>query len=262
MRNNTYSFPASVSDAKGRSRVRVSWTALLSAAIICMGMLTSSAALGNHLTLPGAQDLNHSQRSGHQPIIRQLETINNYKPPHSLFPLEGKAAPRVENSPAKSTSPEPPIATELEPVTSQPYQSTATKISKSLEILPHQNDAQGHANIGWKFLLNGRPQAAMAAYQESLRYNPSSANAYVGIGIALKSMGKVESAKQAIQQALELNPHFSSALVHLGYLYADGHIGHSDPQTARRLFDQASQLGDPFASIALLDLQSRSNSQF
>ena len=116
--------------------------------------------------------------------------------------------------------------------------------------------------MGWVFLLNGRPQAALAAYREALRHHPNSADAYVGLGITLKSLGNVEQAKQAIQQALELNPDLSSALVHLGYLYADGLVGRSDPETARRLFDQASQLGDPFASIALLDLQSRSNSQF
>jgi len=114
-----------------------------------------------------------------------------------------------------------------------------------------KNDAEGHVNMGWKFLLSGR-----------LRHQPNSANAYVGMGITLKSMGDVEQAKQAMQQALELNPRLSSALVHLGYLYADGHVGRSDPETARRLFDQASQLGDPFASIALLDLKSRSTSKF
>jgi tetratricopeptide (TPR) repeat protein len=227
-------------------------------AIICIGMVTSSAVLGSHLTLPGAQDLNHSQGSGHQPFIRQLETINNYRPPHSLSPLDGKASPHVESSTVTSTTLDPPIDTELEPVPSQLYQPTTLKKSEPSGVLIHQNDAQGHANMGWEFLLNGRPQAAIAAYRESLRHNPNSANAYVGMGIALKSMGNVEHAKQAIQQALELNPHLSSALVHLGYLYADGHVGHSDPQTARRLFDQASQLGDPFAGIALLDLQSRS----
>jgi TPR repeat protein len=44
----------------------------------------------------------------------------------------------------------------------------------------------------------------------------------------------------------------------LGYLYAEGHFGQADLQTARRLFREASQLGDPFATIALLDMKSRS----
>ena len=263
MRHSTHLFPVSGSESKGRARVqRVFWTWLLMGAIICVGMLSSSAVLGSHLTLPGSQNLHPSQGSGHKPFIRQLETINNYRPPHSLSPLDGKAAPHVENSTVTSTPLDPPIDTELEPLPFQLYQPTTPKKSQPSEVLIHKNEAQGHVNMGWVFLLNGRPQAALAAYREALRHHPNSADAYVGLGITLKSLGNVEQAKQAIQQALELNPDLSSALVHLGYLYADGLVGRSDPETARRLFDQASQLGDPFASIALLDLQSRSNSQF
>jgi len=114
--------------------------------------------------------------------------------------------------------------------------------------------------MGWRSLLNGQPENAMTAYQEAIRNHPNSANAYVGLGIALKSLGHMKHAKEAIQQALELNPQLSSALVVLGYLYADGHVGLSDQEAARRLFKQASQLGDPFASIALLDLQLPSHS--
>ena len=264
MRHNTYLFTGAWwPEAKGSSRVqRVSRTTLILGAIIWMGLLTSSAALGSHLTLPGVHDLSHPQRSGDQPFIRQLETINNYTPPHSLSPPDAGASLHGENSPVTSPSLNPPLDTQLDPVPSQLYQPTTPKKSELSDVLVHKDNAQGHADMGWKFLLNGRPQAAMAAYRESIRHNPNSANAHVGLGMALKSMGKLEHAKQAIQQALEINPHLSSALVHLGYLYADGHLGHSDPQAARRLFDQASQLGDPFASIALLDLQSRSTLKF
>ena len=98
----------------------------------------------------------------------------------------------------------------------------------------------------------------MAAYRQALRQNPKSARAYLGLGISLKSLGKVELAKKALLKAVNLDPRLPSALVHLGYLYADGQLGRSDISTARRLFQQASQLGDPFASIALLDMKSRS----
>lgn len=262
MRHHTYLFPATGSEAKRRVRKqRVSWTTLIIGATIWAGMWASAVALGSHLSLPGSQDLHHSKKSGHQPLIRQLESINNYTPPQSVSNQDAGTSPLAEN-PAVTSSPlHPPIATELDPAPSQPFQPTTTRKPVPSAVRVHKNDAQGHANMGWSFLLNGRPQAAMAAYQEALRHHPNSANAYVGMGITLKSMGNVKQAKQAIQQALELNPQLSSALVHLGYLYADGHVGHSDPETARRLFVQASQLGDPFAGIALLDLQSR-NSKF
>lgn len=241
---------------------RVSWPTLIIGAIIWMGMLTSSAALGSHLTLPGSHDLPHSQRSGNHPFIRQLETINNYTSPHSLSNSDGGALPIVENSAVPSSPLPPPTAIELDPEPSQRSKFTTMRKPVPSAVRVPKNDAEGHVSMGWKFLLNGRPQAAMAAYREALRHQPDSATAYVGMGITLKSMGNVEQAKEAIQQALELNPHLSSALVHLGYLYADGHVGHSDPKTARRLFDQAARLGDPFASIALLDLQSRSTLPF
>ena len=227
-----------------------------------MGILASSAALGSHLTLPGSQDLHHSQDSGNHSFIRQLETINNYTSTHTQPHEDAASSPHLENSAVTAPTLPSPMASELTPAPSPRTQATTTwKSGPSMDRMP-KNDAEGHVNMGWKFLLSGRPQAAMAAYQEALRHQPNSANAYVGMGITLKSMGDVEQAKHAIQQALELNPHLSSALVHLGYLYADGHVGRSDPKTARRLFDQASQLGDPFASIALLDLKSRSTSKF
>jgi tetratricopeptide (TPR) repeat protein len=226
------------------------------------GMWASAVALGSHLSLPGSQDLHHSKKSGHQPLIRLLENINNYTPPQSVSHQDAGTAPHTENPAVTSRPLHPPIATELDLAPPQSFHPTTKKKPVPSAVRVPKNDAEGHVSMGWKFLLNGRPQAAMAAYREALRHQPNSATAYVGMGITLKSMGNVEQAKEAIQQALELNPHLSSALVHLGYLYADGHVGHSDPKTARRLFDQAARLGDPFASIALLDLQSRSTLPF
>jgi Flp pilus assembly protein TadD len=114
-----------------------------------------------------------------------------------------------------------------------------------------------HMNLGWRFLLNEQPKAAMTAYRQALRQNPKSARAYLGLGISLKSLGKVGLAKKALLKAVNLNPRLPSALVHLGYLYAEGHFGQADLSMARRLFQEASQLGDPFASIALLDMKFR-----
>ena len=263
MRHHTYSFSATGSKAKRRvGNQRVSWPTLIIGATIWAGMWASAVALGSHLSLPGSQDLHHSKKSGLQPLIRQLESINNYTPPQDVSTQDAGTAPLAENPVITSSPLHPPIATELSPTSSQLFQPVIRREPTLSEVRVHKNDAQGHANLGWSFLLNGRPQAAMAAYREALRHHPNLPHAYVGMGITLKSLGRIEPAKQAIQQALELNPHLSSALVHLGYLYADGHVGRSDPKTARRLFDQAARLGDPFAGIALLDLQSRSTSKF
>jgi len=98
----------------------------------------------------------------------------------------------------------------------------------------------------------------MAAYRQAIRHNPQSAHAFLGLGMTLKSIGQVDMAKKALVKAVNLDEHLPSALVHLGYLYAEGHFGQVDLIMARRLFQKASQLGDPFASIALLDMKSRS----
>jgi tetratricopeptide (TPR) repeat protein len=244
--------------AKGTSRaLKASSVTFILSMIIGLGILTWSSALGSHLTLPGSQDLSHGDESDPQPFIRQLEKINNYIPPHAQPDLENATSSKIEHS-ALPTNPLHPSATELKPVGSQQSHSTPSKKPIHIAVLLHNNDTQDQTNLGWRSLLNGRPEDAIAAYRESLRTDPKSAEAYLGMGIALKSLGFIDHAKDAIQQALELNPHLSSALVHLGYLYADGHIGRSDPKAARRLFNQASQLGDPFASIAILDLQVRS----
>lgn len=261
MRHRKYLFPVPGSEAKRKVRKQASWTMLIILTALWTGMWTSGVALGGHLSLPGSQDLHHRKEFEHQTLIRQLESINTYTPPQSVSHQDAGTATPAEKPAIPSRFFHSPIATELDPASTQPFHPTTTRKAVPSAVRVHKNDAQGHANLGWRFLLNGRPQAAMAAYREALRHHPNLANAYIGIGITLKSLGNTEHAKQAIQQALELNPHLSSALVHLGYLYADGHVGRSDHQMARRLFARASQLGDPFADIALLDLQSR-NSKF
>lgn len=186
--------------------------------------LASSVALGSHVGLPtsGPPQIHQSQQ------IKKPE-IPIRKPPVSLPPvISNQAAP-------SPTKPVPP--------------PTVTK-QKKLPPKPH-------TKLGWRFLLNEQPQAAMAAYRQALKQNPKSAKAYLGLGISLKSLGKVELAKKALLKAVNLDPHLPPALVHLGYLYAEGHFGRSDLSTALRLFREASQLGDPFASIALLDMKSR-----
>jgi tetratricopeptide (TPR) repeat protein len=242
-------------------------------ALICLGTLTSSAAFGSHLSLPGSQDLHQTEDSDQQSLTRQLETINSYTPPHAssnrdeeiqsdshALPID-KSLPINEPSSDESSFLPPAKATKPGGDSAPGVPSTDWKRSAPLSAKVHQHLAQDHSEIGWMFLLSGRFQAATAAYREALRHHPDSATAYIGMGMVLKSLGKTEPAKQAIQHALRLNPRLSSALVHLGYLYADGRGGHSDSARARRLFKEAFQLGDPFAGIALLDLQSRARSK-
>ena len=118
-------------------------------------------------------------------------------------------------------------------------------------------DGKWHTHLGWTLMLNGNYTGAAAAYREALRQNGTLAQAYLGLGITLRNEGQIKRAIEAYQKALEFQPRYAAALVHLGYIYADGHQGKPNFEKAEGLFHQASRQGDPFATIALLDLRTR-----
>jgi len=118
-------------------------------------------------------------------------------------------------------------------------------------------DGRWHTELGWSLLLGGNYEGAVAAYREALRQNRMFAEAYLGLGISLSMQNHALAAIEAYRQALDLQPDYPAALVHLGYMYADGKAEHQDVEKAKQLFHRASQQGDPFATIALLELKSR-----
>jgi len=207
--------------------MRVTWTIPLFAATTLFGLVVSSTAVGSHLD----------------------SSIPPSGPPQI-------APPRQEPKQVQTLRSTPVSSPQL-PAYQRIFHPTE---AKSNPIVPRPNipQAKPHTNLGWTFLLNGQTQAALAAYRQALRHNPQSAPAYLGLGISLKTLGEVELAKKAFGKAIDLDSRLPSALVHLGYLHAEGHFGTPDRSTARRLFKEAAQLGDPFAAIALLDLQAGS----
>lgn len=196
------------------------------AATILFGMMASTAALGSHL---------------------DASSLSSGPPQIQIPPQVQKQAsfPRITPAslPASRTKPKTPSHT-------APHSIQTVDNQSKQAVKPH-------TRLGWGFLLKKQPQAAMTAYRQALRQNPKSARAYLGLGISLKSLGKVELAKKALLKAVNLDPRLPSALVHLGYLYAEGHFGQANIQKAQELFQEASRLGDPFATIALLDMKSR-----
>lgn len=192
-----------------------------------LGMLASTAASGSDLKLT----LDSSGATKFQQIQKTLKRASSPRKSPAFMPK-----PRTTRGIPLNTA-----------------EHTAQTVN-----LQNRQTVKSHAKLGWRFLLDEQPQAAVAAYREALRKNPRSAKSYLGLGISLKNLGQVRLAKKALVKAVKLNPRLPSALVHLGYLYAEGHLGQADRTTARRLFSEASQLGDPFAAIALLDMKSRS----
>ncbi len=191
-----------------------------------LGMLVTTTASGGDLKL----SLDSSGPPKFQELQKALKRASSPRKPSASMPPHRMIRSIPLNTPAHTQKP--------------------VDLQKTPTVKPH-------TKIGWRLLLREQPQAAMAAYREALRKNPRSAKAYLGLGISLKNLGKAQLAKKALVKAVKLNPRLASAFVHLGYLYAEGHFGQVDTSTARRLFKEASQLGDPFASIALLAMESR-----
>ena len=105
-------------------------------------------------------------------------------------------------------------------------------------------------------MLEGNYIAAESAYRLALRHETNSAEAYLGLGMALMFQGKREQAILAYEEALKIHPSYAAALVHLGYAYADSlEEQPENHRKARSLFQQASDLGDPFALLALMGLK-------
>ena len=200
--------------------------------LLLLGILTSSTALGNHFNDHHKFDIHKSDEGAwysQDPTLQQFLSPQTPPNPQSQKLTHSDAAwPPSHNSPSpqsKTPSAQDPVIPTVEQ--------------------------------GWTFLLKGNPAAALSVYRQTLSRQPHSSHALLGLGMTLKSLGKIQEAKEAMTQALELDPQLASALVHLGYLYADQPSGASDPDTARRLFQKAGHMGDPFARIALLDLKNR-----
>jgi len=137
--------------------------------------------------------------------------------------------------------------------------TTQIKPSRHKKSAHHLN-ANWHTDVGWTLVLDGNYRGAEAAYRQALRQNAKSATAYLGLGMALSLQGDRQRAISAYEKAVNLQPNYAAALVHLGYAYAEEETNGQNIAKARRLFQQASKLGDPFALLALLDLQGREKS--
>ncbi len=134
---------------------------------------------------------------------------------------------------------------------------TNTRNPSHTQGLTPQLSANWHARVGWMLVLDGNYRGAEAAYRQALRKNPKSAKANLGLGMALNLQGDRQKAISAYEKAIAIQPNYAAALVHLGYAYTEGDTKGQNIAKARTLFKQASELGDPFAMLALLDIQTR-----
>lgn len=73
-----------------------------------------------------------------------------------------------------------------------------------------------HVNLGNALRQEGKPDDAIAQYEEALRLDPKEAEAHHNIGLTLMQKGKVDDAIAQYRQALQFDPKLLSAYVNLG----------------------------------------------
>ena len=73
--------------------------------------------------------------------------------------------------------------------------------------------AQAHYNLGLARARSGASQAAIRAFQDSMRCQPADAAAHVALAEELLGLGQSELARDHLGQALQLDPNSSKARV-------------------------------------------------
>lgn len=92
------------------------------------------------------------------------------------------------------------------------------KFHESLAIHPH---ALTYSNLGATYHKNGMNAEAQKAYDDALKLDPRSAEAYVGIGLLDADTGDAQGAQKAYGQAIALRPDYTDAYVDRASLYLD-----------------------------------------
>ena len=76
---------------------------------------------------------------------------------------------------------------------------------------PGTDPAKEHFDKGVQYSLRGEYDAAIKEYEETIKSNPNSPEAYNNMGFAYMDKGDTDKAVELQKKALELNPKFANA---------------------------------------------------
>ena len=68
-------------------------------------------------------------------------------------------------------------------------------------------------NEGKKFYENGNHKDAIESYDNALKINPKSKEAYFNKGVSLSCLDKTKSALECFEKAVKIDPEYTSALI-------------------------------------------------
>jgi tetratricopeptide (TPR) repeat protein len=129
------------------------------------------------------------------------------------------------------------------------WKDSRTLFAHAVEVTP--DNWVAHNNLGNALATEGRPEEAIAHFDEALRLQPSYADAQFGLGVALAAQGKFDEAIAQYERALELDPTHVQAHNNFGVIL----LARNDVEGALDQFIAAVRLepdvGPPLANLRL-----------
>ncbi len=95
------------------------------------------------------------------------------------------------------------------------------KEQKPLEtaVAPAADPGKEHFEKGVQYSLKGQIDDAIKEYEETIKLNPKSAEAYNNLGFALLDKGETDKAIEAQKKAIEVNPNLANGFFGLAMAY-------------------------------------------
>ena len=116
------------------------------------------------------------------------------------------------------------------------YQAAVDSFRESIEILP---TAEGHTFLGWSLSMLGHIEEALAECKKAIALDPDYGNPYNDIGVYLMELGRPDEAVPWFEKAI-------SAKRYCCYQFAHFNLGHvrlkqGNYHAAKRSFEEALQ---------------------
>jgi tetratricopeptide (TPR) repeat protein len=108
-----------------------------------------------------------------------------------------------------SEVPPPPEKPAVEAPVAEPEEEDVAVKPKTYDFNPIQ--AEKEVKVGYYYLKKGSLKAALGRFDDASKYNPGSADAFLGLGEARERLKDKKGAKAAFQKYLELAPDAKNA---------------------------------------------------
>jgi len=99
------------------------------------------------------------------------------------------------------------LSNALESFVAKDYDQAITQFKRTIGMSPRSDTAiNAHDYLARAYLAKGDPEAALAAYEQSVKIDPTRAETHVARGNMLVSLERLDQAAQAYEKAVNLDP--------------------------------------------------------